>query len=334
MRIAVDAMGGDHAPLEIILGALDAMKEYSEIDLIFVGKKEEIERYIEQEVLDAEGQKVTIVDCDEVIGMDEHPALAYRKKKGASISVATGLVREKKADAVISAGNTGAQMVAALFKLGRLKGVDRPAICTVIPALTGPKVLLDVGANADCKPENLVQFAIMGSVYAEKIVGIKMPKVALISNGEEATKGNDLVQKAYEILKNESSVQFLGNVEGRDVLMGKADVMVCDGFVGNTILKVIEGTAGAIFTLLKEEISKTSRGKMGAVLLKPAFEGIKARLDYSEHGGAPLLGVDGISIICHGSSKAPAIKNAIRVAIECYNNNFVSALQEGIVFHG
>lgn len=324
MRIAVDAMGGDHAPGEIIKGALEALELDENLHIILVGRETEIKNKVPSIL----AERVSILHCEEVIGMDEHPTTAFRKKKNASITVATRLVKEGQAEAVVSAGSTGAQMVAALFGLGRLKGIDRPAIGTVLPTLAGPKILLDAGANADCKPENLLQFAQMGKVYAERILGITQARVSLVSIGEEPTKGNELTIKAHELLKGQETLNFQGNIEGRDILQGKTDVMVCDGFVGNTILKVVEGTAAAVFTLLKEALTKNTRSKAGALLLKPALRGLKGHLDYSEHGGAPLLGVAGISIICHGSSKAPAIKNAVRVAMECVKNDFVKELED------
>lgn len=327
MRIAIDAMGGDNAPQEIIQGALEALKLNTDIHIILVGQEEEIKKYLPGNVTPV---RVSIVHCTEVIAMHDHPATAYRRKKDASITVATRLVKEGKADAVVSAGSTGGQMVAALFGLGRIEGIDRPAIGTVFPSVKGPKLLLDAGANTDCKPENLLQFAQMGRVYAQQILGIKDPKVALISNGEEPTKGNELTIKTHELLKVSSGLNFTGNIEGRDVLSGKSDVMVCDGFVGNTILKVLEGTASTIFTLLKEEINKSTRSKLGALLMLPAIKGLKGRMDYSAYGGAPLLGVKGVSIICHGSSKSPAIMNAIRVASDCVQNDFVGALAQSV----
>lgn len=331
MRIAVDAMGGDHAPLEIIKGSLAALEQDKDLNIIFVGKDTVIRPLIPSNLLEGESPRAAIHHCEEVIGMDEHPATAYRKKKDASISVATKLVKENKADAVVSAGSTGAQMVAALFGLGRLKGVDRPAIVIALPTLNGVKIMLDVGANADSKPENLVQFAQMGNIYAQKIIGIKKPRVGLVNIGEEETKGNDLTIKTYEILKNTKNIDFLGNIEGRDILAGKADVMVCDGFVGNVVLKVIEGTAGALFSLLKEEFTRNFKSKLGAYILKPGLKKLKGRLDYAEYGGAPLLGVNGVSIICHGSSKADAVKNAIRVAKECVRSDFVQSIQDSII---
>ena len=330
MRVAVDAMGGDYAPGEIIKGALQALELNSDLHIIFVGQEQEIAKFLPKSSIENLCSRISVVHAAEIITMEDHPATAYRKKKDASITVATRLVKEKKADAVISAGSTGGQMVAALFGLGRLEGIERPAIGTVLPTLLGPKIMLDAGANADCKPENLIQFAKMGKVYAKKILGIDNPRIALINIGEEPTKGNDLTIKSYEQLRMQTGINFIGNIEGRDILAGKADVMVCDGFVGNVVLKVIEGTAGALTTLLKEAFTKNTRSKMGALLLKPALRGFKQRLDYSEHGGAPLLGVKGVSIICHGSSKADAVKNAIRAAAECVNSDFVKELQDSL----
>ncbi len=327
MRIAVDAMGGDHAPLEIIKGALEALKENTDLHIALVGREEDIKKHLPT---GAYSGRIEVINSREVITMDEHPATAYRKKKDASITVAAKLVKEKKAEALISAGSTGAQMVASLFGIGRLKGIDRPAIGTVLPTLTGKMLLLDAGANADCKPENLVQFAQMGNIYSQNILGVAEPRVGLVSIGEEEAKGNELTLQTHELLKQQTKLNFIGNVEGRDILTGKADVIVCDGFVGNTILKVIEGTASTLFTLLKEEIMKSSVSKAGALLMKPGFKNLKAKLDYTEIGGAPLLGIKGISIICHGSSNALAIKNAINVAAECINNEFVKHLQESV----
>lgn len=327
MKVVVEAMGGDLAPQEIVQGAVQALRLDRNLQVILVGQEEAIKPCLPVQY---DSERLRIYHCEEVIAMDEHPALAYRQKKDASITVATQLVKEKKGDALISAGNTGAQMVAALFGLGRLRGIERPAIGTVMPGLSGPKLLVDAGANADCKPENLLQFALMGSVYAEKILGIAKPRVGLVSNGTEPSKGNELTLKTYELLQKKSELNFVGNVEGRGVLSGAVDVLVCDGFTGNIILKVLEGTAGGIFALLKEELQKNVRSKAGAFLLVPALKKIKARLDYAEYGGAPLLGVQGISIICHGSSNAYAIQNAIRVASLCVEKKMVQALQESI----
>lgn len=327
MKIVVDAMGGDHAPEEIVRGAVQAIKLDRDLQIILVGQEKEISRCLPT---DYERERTTIYHCEEVIAMDEHPAQAYRRKKDASIAVATRLVKEGKGDALISAGSTGAQMVAALFGFGRIKGIDRPAIGTIIPGLSKPKLLLDAGANADCKPENLLQFAVMGSIYTEKILEIKNPRVALVSNGTEAAKGNDLTLKAYELLRKQGNLHFIGNVEGRDILQDTADVLICDGFIGNIMLKVLEGTAGGLFTLLKEELTRNMKSKLAAFLLAPGLKKCKARLDYAEYGGAPLLGTEGISIICHGSSRAYAIQNAIRVASTCVKKEVVKCLRESI----
>jgi len=325
MRIALDAMGGDYAPEEVIKGAAEAVNSPDIEKIFLVGHREIISQYV-----DDNNPKLKIIHASEVITMDDHPGLAYRRKKDASISVATKLVKKGEAHAVISAGSTGAQMVAAIFGLGRIKGVERPAIGTVLPTLSGGKLLLDAGANADCKVENLLQFAQMGSLYVEKVLGIENPRVVLVNIGSEETKGNELTIKAYEKLIKMESVNFTGNIEGRNIPQGTADVMVCDGFVGNVVLKVIEGMAAAFGTLLKEEIDKSLRTKMGALLMLPALKGLKARMDYSEYGGAPLLGVDGISIICHGSSKAKAIANAIGVANECHSQGFLDVLKTNL----
>lgn len=327
MRIAVDAMGGDYAPAEIIKGALQSLELSDQMQLILVGQEKEIKNNLPETL---PKDKISIWHCEEVIGMDEHPATAYRKKKDASITVATKLVKDGQADAVVSAGSTGAQMVAALFGLGGLEGIDRPAIGTILPTLQGPKLLLDAGANADCAPQNLVQFAKMGQVYMETIFQVKTPKIGLVSIGEEPAKGNELTIKTHELLAKEKGLNFIGNIEGRDIIAGKAEVMVCDGFVGNTILKVTEGTAGAIFTLLKEELNKSLTSKLGAMLMMKSLKTLKGRLDYAEYGGAPLLGVKGISIICHGSSKAWAIRNAVRIALECRRNDFIGHLAERV----
>lgn len=324
MRIAIDAMGGDYAPEEIVKGALQAAQAYPETELILVGQSERI-----LEFLPASGcpQNVSLREAAEIIGMEEHPANAVRKKKDASIVVATRMVKEGDADAVVSAGSTGAQMAAALLGLGRIKGIERPAIATVIPTIEGGKLLLDVGANPDAKPEHLVQYAIMGSIYAEKILGIANPRVALLNIGTEETKGNELAQTTYPLLK-EAPINFVGNIEGRDFPYGRSDVTVCDGFVGNVVLKTTEGLAGALFQLIKEKITSTTVRKLGALAIKPGLKEIAQMLDYAEYGGAPLLGVNGISVICHGSSKQKAIFNAIRVARECVESQFIERIRE------
>jgi len=318
--IAVDAMGGDFAPAEIVKGASLAAREG--VDILLVGREADLRRELGQYPA---GSHMEIVDAPEVVEMGEHPALAIRQKRNSSISVATRLCKDGKAAAVVSAGNTGAQMAAALFSLGRLPGIDRPAIATILPTLAGGTLVLDSGANADCKPQHLLQFAMMGGIYSHRVLGVSSPRVGLLNIGAEETKGNELVVEAYQLLR-QSSLNFVGNVEGREILEGPADVIVCDGFVGNVLLKFAEGLGSALLGMLKENLQQSLRTKIGAALAIPAFQAVKKAMDYAEYGGAPLLGVNGVSIICHGSSKAKAIKNAISVAQRCVQNRFVDEL--------
>lgn len=320
MIIAVDAMGGDFAPAEIVKGASLAAREG--VDILLVGREADLRRELGQYPA---GSHMEIVDAPEVVEMGEHPALAIRQKRNSSISVATRLCKDGKAAAVVSAGNTGAQMAAALFSLGRLPGIDRPAIATILPTLAGGTLVLDSGANADCKPQHLLQFAMMGGIYSHRVLGVSSPRVGLLNIGAEETKGNELVVEAYQLLR-QSSLNFVGNVEGREILEGPADVIVCDGFVGNVLLKFAEGLGSALLGMLKENLQQSLRTKIGAALAIPAFQAVKKAMDYAEYGGAPLLGVNGVSIICHGSSKAKAIKNAISVAQRCVQNRFVDEL--------
>lgn len=326
MKIAVDAMGGDYAPDEIVLGAIEAVREYR-CDIILVGDEIRIRKILD--VNGASNLPITVYHASEVIEMTEHPSIAIRKKKDASVVVATRLVKEGKADVVISAGSTGAAVAAALFGLGRISGIERPTIATPMPNLTGTTVLLDSGANVDSKPKHLYQNAVMGAVYAEKILGIPNPRVGLLNIGEEENKGNELVLDTYPLLK-QAPLNFIGNVEGRDVPRGTVDVVVCDGFVGNVVLKLGEGLAATLMTLIKQEIaSKNWFIKITAALvLKTALRGLKKKIDYAEYGGAPLLGVDGGFIISHGSSKAKAIKNSIRVARDLVENRVVEKIRQ------
>jgi len=325
MIIALDVMGGDYAPLEIIKGAQAALSSHPDLNLLLVGNEDIIRLHWAQ--VDKES-RVEICHCNEVIGMNEHPAMAYRRKKDASITVATRCVKEGKAQAVVSAGSTGAQMVAALFELGRINGVLRPAIGSFIPTLQGPRFMLDIGANTDTQPENLVQFAWMGHIYAEKALGIKKPSIYLLSNGTEEEKGDERTQKAHKLLLQEEKINFCGNIEGRDILKGEAQVIVCDGFAGNLAIKTIEGTAEALFRLMKDAFTADWRSKIGAALLKPALKEIKKKLDYEEYGGAPLLGVNGISVVCHGSSKAKAIESALAKTMDWINSGYLEKMQE------
>lgn len=324
MRVALDAMGGDKAPEEIVKGALKAIELYPEIEKIYlVGKEEEIRKYLKNDI-----DKIEIKDAREVIEMDDRPALAYRKKKDASMTVATRMVKEGQAHAIISAGNTGGQMTSSLFVLGRIRGIARPAIATPLPSLEGVTLLLDSGANTDCTVENMEQFALMGSIYSKKVYKVARPRVGLVNIGSEKTKGNELAIKSYEKLEEMEAINFIGNIEGRDIPRGQADVIVADGFTGNIILKLMEGMGKSFTGIIKGQIDKSFKNKLGAFLMKDALMELKRKSDYSEIGGAPLLGVDGISIICHGSSDAKAIHNAIRVAIECKKEDYVQAIKD------
>ncbi len=327
MKIAIDAMGGDYAPTEIVKGTVETAIAAPELELVLVGDKERIEK--ELGMFSTKPANISIFPSSEVIGMGDHPATAVRQKKDASVVVANRLVKEGKADAVVSAGSTGAAMAASLLLLGRVKGIKRPAIGTMIPTQKAPMLLLDAGANADVKPENLVQFAQMGSIYMEKVWQRKNPRVGLVNIGEEETKGNELVIAAHQALKK-VTINFCGNIEGRDIPAGEVDVAVCDGFVGNIILKLLEGLAKSFGVMLKDAFTTSWRTKLGAALVLPGLRLFKQKLDPSEYGGAPLLGLKGVSIISHGSSNAKAIKNAIRVAKETIEADVVGKITERI----
>lgn len=333
MRVAVDTMGTDYGPLEIVLGCVEAAKEYK-CEITLVGNENEILQALNR-CGNWQSLGISVQHASEVIEMHEHPAVAIRKKKDSSIVVATRLVKDGVCDAVVSPGSTGAAVAAALFGLGRIKGIERPSIATPIPNLTGVTILLDSGANVDSKPKHIVQSAIMGSIYSKYIWGINKPRVGLLNIGEEETKGNEQALSTYPLLKQLNTVNFIGNVEGRDIPKGTVDVVVCDGFVGNVVLKLGEGLAGAIMQLLKDAIKNSSFiTKMAAMLVLPVLKSLKKKLDYTEYGGAPLLGVEGGFIICHGSSKAKAIKNAIRVAKEFTEQKVVDHIREQIAREG
>ncbi len=314
MKIAVDAMGGDDAPEAIIEGAVAAARTF-DVEPILVGNEVEIKQSLSRH--NTKGLSISIVHATQRIEMHETPSNVIRKKRDSSIWVATRLVKESKAVAVISAGNTGASMAAGLFNLKPLSCVERPAIATPLPTLTGTAIMLDVGANVDCKPNHLFQFAIMGRIYAEEIFGIQDPRIGLLSIGGEDSKGNELTKEVFKMIKK-SKLNFIGNVEGRDVYSGGADVIVCDGFTGNVALKISEGLSDVVIKFLKQEIQASQLGRLGYALLRSSFSRFRKKVDYAEYGGAPLLGLDGISIICHGHSSPHAIKNAIRVAAESY----------------
>jgi len=326
MSIALDAMGGDYAPGVVVEGGVLAARELEE-EVILVGRKEAIRRELEKH--DTSGLSLPIVHASQVIEMTDKPAQAVRAKKDSSMVVGMDLVKKGEAQAFVSAGNSGGVMVAALFRLGRIKGIQRPALCAILPALKEPICILDAGANTDCKSEYLLQFAIMGSVYMEKVMGVPNPRVGIISNGEEEGKGNQLVLDTYPLLK-ESGLNFIGNVEGKDVPFGLAQVVVTDGFTGNVVVKLAEGTVGFLGEVIEEEIKRSPFTALGGLLAKPAFSRVKKRLDYSEYGGGPLLGVDGIVIVAHGRSNAKAIKNAVRLAKQMVEGEILAAVKEGI----
>lgn len=319
MQIALDAMGGDNGSEELIAGALLAVRQ-AELSVSLVGNEELLNKYLDTLAPDSKTAKlVKIVHSSQVIDMDEHPVDAIRKKKDASIMVAFDLVRRGEADAAVSAGNSGATLAAATRKLGRLTGISRPGIASIFPTLKKPVVLMDIGANVDCRPQHLFQFGVMAAAFS-RINDVANPRVGLLSIGEETGKGNNLIKETFPLLK-ESSLNFIGNVEGRDVFQGEVDVIVCDGFVGNICLKVSEGLAEAAMQMLRDEIVKSFRAKIGYLLARHAFKSFKKRVDYAEYGGAPLLGIDGIGIICHGQSSSHAIKNAILEAAKMAKGN-------------
>jgi phosphate acyltransferase len=323
IKIAVDSMGSDNSPFSEIEGAVQAARAYS-VRVILVGKEAMLVPLLKD--AGGNGLPIEIRNATQVIAMDEPPTAALRKKRDSSIRVAADLVRNKEASGLVSAGNTGAVMATSKMVFGSVPGVDRPALATVLPTLAGHAVLLDVGANVDCKPHHLVQFAVMGHLFSKKIIGVDSPRVGLMSVGEEESKGNDLTREVHQALKH-LNLNFIGNVEGRDIYNGRADVIVCDGFTGNVALKTSEGLIEAVLKLLKEELSRNLQAKLGALLSQQSFKRLKKRLDYSEYGGAPLLGLRGVSIICHGRSSSNAIKNAIRVAKDFAENEVNAKLE-------
>ena len=328
MRIAVDAMGGDHAPRAIVAGSVEAARLYPHITRLFlVGDSDALKR--ELEACGEVPASIEVCHATQVVGMEESPAVAIRRKKDSSISRSVDLVKSGEADAVFSAGNTGAAVAATTLKLRTLEGVDRPGIATVFPTPVKPFVLIDAGATTDCTPDILVQFAVMGSVYSREIIGQSKPRVGLLSIGEEDSKGNEATKDAFKVLEK-SSLDFAGNVESRDIFNGVVDVVVCDGFVGNVVLKTSESVAHTISHWIKEECSKNPIRILGALLARGAFKTIKQRSDPAMYGGAPLLGVNGICIIGHGSSSARAVCNGVRVAAESIEHRVTHRIVDGI----
>ncbi|MGH2429130.1 MAG: phosphate acyltransferase PlsX [Candidatus Limnocylindria bacterium] len=313
MRIAVDAMGGDHAPREVVRGAIDYAAAHAD-EVILVGDVPRLEREI---AAYGKGHPATLrlVDAPEVVGMGEHPATAMRSKRRSSIVVATNLVRDGDADAVVSAGSTGATMAAAVFRLGRIEGIDRPALPAHLVTATGPIMLLDVGANVDSDAANLVQFAAMGAIFAEHVLHVSSPRIGLLNIGEEEEKGDTLARAAHAKL-SAADLHFVGNVEAHDMIAHRADVVVCDGFVGNVVIKFFEGITSFIFRALREDLQQGPIAPLALLALKPGFDRLRSRFDYERYGGAPLLGVRGVSIVTHGRARARMMEHAIRVASE------------------
>lgn len=326
--ILVDAMGGDNAPLEIVQGCIDGVRDFGLERLILVGKANEIEKILEDERADR--SKFEIMNADDIIYTEDPPVAAIKGKKDSSMVKGLEYVRRNPGSVFISAGNTGALMAGSLLKVGRIKGIGRPALAPVIPTIQSEMLLIDAGANADCKPENLVQFAIIGSVYMEKVRKKVNPRIGLLNIGVEETKGNELTKAAFKKMSQLSNINFVGNIEARDIFSDQADVLVCDGFVGNTVLKLIEGTAQAMFSMIKREINKSIITKFGAGLAKPAFKNISETMDYTKYGGAPLLGVNGGVIKMHGSSNREAVKNALAQAILFIERDVVNTTSEQI----
>lgn len=324
MKIAIDGMGGDYSPSAIVQGSVMAVKEF-DVELIITGPEDIIGKELEK--YDYPKEKITVLNATQVVTTNEPPVMAIRKKKDSSLYKALELVKKGEASGVVSAGSTGAFMAGALFIVGRIKGIDRPALAPIMPGKNGPFMIIDCGANAECKPANLLQFAIMGKVFFQNFMAIDNPSIGLVNIGAEEEKGNELTKASYQLLKN-SSLNFAGNVEPREVSNGDVNILVCDGFVGNTILKMYEGVASNIFSMLKEEIMSSSISKIGGILLKPVFKRFKKKFDYKEYGGAAFLGVKGVCIKAHGSSDGKAVKNAIRQAKKACDNELVDKIKD------
>lgn len=328
MKIVIDAMGGDNAPRSTVEGAVLALKNFP-VEIVLTGDKEKIERALESYEYDK--SRLEIIHTTQKIENEDKPVKAIRSKKDSSMVVGLNLVKDKKADGIVSAGNTGALLAGGLFVLGRLKGIDRPALCSYLPTREGVSILIDAGANADCKPQNILEFGMMGSAYAQGVLKLQNPKVGIVNIGAEEGKGNELTKKAYELLKeNTIDINFVGNVEARDIPSGDVDVIVCDGFTGNVVLKLTEGVAMTMFSMLKSAFTKNTVTKLGALLSKGGLMDMKKRLDYKEYGGAPFMGVDGCLIKAHGSSDSKAIMNAVRQAIAFNEGNVLENIKSSL----
>ena len=327
--IALDAMGGDHAPDAIVKGAVRALRKYKDIEIVLAGPEERIAPMIaaEKDIAD----RVRIVNATEVIGMEEAPMIAVRTKKNSSMVVAMNEVREGRAGAVVSAGSTGAVLACGMFRVGRIPGIERPALAPIIPSANSRFILIDSGANVDCQPKYLLQFGLMGSVYMKEVLKVEKPRVGLVNIGAEAEKGNKLTKETYQLMQEQTSYCFAGNCEARDIFSEDFDVVVADGFDGNIILKHTEGFAKALFSMMKHEMMETTlRAKIGALLVKPALYKIKRKMDYNTVGGAPLLGVNGAVIKAHGSSGEEAIENALGQARSMLEGDVVGKIKEGL----
>jgi len=321
MNVAVDAMGGDHAPELVVQGSVEAVSELG-INIILVGHEKRVSKALRAY---PPQDHISFQHCEDVVRMEESPLKALRKKKDASIRVAFDLVQKGRADAVISAGNSGATLAAGVLALGRMKGVERPAIAAILPTERGPIVLIDVGANVDCRPSHLFQFGVMANAFATSCLGIKDPTVGLLSIGHEEGKGNEQVRLAHELF-NKSDLEFVGNVEGRDILSGRVKIIVCDGFVGNVALKLTEGAVESVGRVIERDLMSSFFGRAALVLGRKSIYKFIRKLDYEEHGGAPLLGINGVGMICHGGSSAKAIKNAISIAAQYVNNRVLEKM--------
>ena len=332
MNIAVDAMGGDNGPKVVVQGAIQACDEMG-IDVTLVGDSEAISVAMKR---DRERKRINIHHCDETVLMEESPMKAIRNKRNSSIRVAFDLLKKGEADAVVSAGNSGATMAAGILILGKVEGVERPALACLMPGEKGSVILIDVGGNVDCRPIHLLQFGIMANAFATSCLGLSGPRVGLLSIGQEEGKGNEQVRLAYELLRD-SPLNFIGNVEGQDVFSGRVEIVVCDGFVGNVVLKMSEGMAQAVTSILKDEMKGSLLGNALSLLGRRSFKRFEGTLDYAEYGGAPILGIKGVGIVCHGGSSARAIKNAVKLAVNYVENrlqerlsNEISGLQSGL----
>ncbi len=325
-KIAIDVMSGDHAPIEIIKGCVEASKE-TNASLILVGNKEIISKELKNHTYPID--RIEIVDAKEVITMEDSPVMAIRRKKDSSMVVGLKLVKDKKADGLVSAGNTGALLAGGTLIVGRLKGVERPALASLIPVDKGFSLLMDCGANVDAKASYLMQFSHMGHIYMKELMNIANPSIGLINIGVEEEKGSSLVKETYGLLK-ESDLNFVGNIEARDISLGQADVLICDGFVGNVVLKQMEGFGMWIFSLLKQELTKSWRSKLGAMIIMPALKSLKNRFDYAEQGGAPLLGLNGLVLKTHGSAKAKQVKHTILQGVRLAQQDVVAKIEQNI----